>query len=188
MIKDVESVARKTYQRGIGVGFVDTEEMRACLGLLARGGRLRAHLLYAAGEPRAFWVGTVHGHTFHSNFMGYDPGLSQYSPGMFLVMRVIEDLCSQEGQGRIREIDFGLGDAQYKRVLGDTQWGEASVYIYAPTLKGISLNALRTSGVLIDTILRAALERARLFLTIKRLWRDHAVPRGCDVKSTPLAS
>lgn len=51
MLRDVEAVARRTYQRGLGVGFVDSPETRGRLELSARKGWLRAFVLYVAGGP-----------------------------------------------------------------------------------------------------------------------------------------
>jgi hypothetical protein len=57
---------------------------------------------------------------------------SEYAPG-----------C-EEG---IPRMDFGLGDAFYKQRFGTEGWEEASVFIFAPTLRGLVFNVLRTSTV-----------------------------------------
>ncbi|MGA3165848.1 MAG: GNAT family N-acetyltransferase [Terriglobia bacterium] len=176
MIQQVEEIAKKTYQRGLGVGIVDSEEMRQRLELEAQRGRLRAYVLYVDEHPSAFWIGSLYGETFHGSYVGYDPAYGKYSPGMFLTMRVIEEFCHSTGQDKVRQIDFGFGDAPYKTLLANCKWDEASVYIFAPTLKGASLNALRTSALLVDRTLRRGLERAKLLAKIKRVWRDHASP------------
>jgi hypothetical protein len=177
MIEDMEEVAKKTYQRGLGVGFIDSVEMRNQLHLAAQKGWLRAYILYVAERPCAFWMGSRYGETFQGNFAAYDPAYGKYSPGMFLTMRVIEELCQSNGQERVREIDFGFGDAEYKTLLGNCRWEEASVYIFAPTLKGVRLNVLRTSALLIDRALRKGAERTNLLPKIKRIWRDHVSPK-----------
>src|SRR5271157_3511930 len=72
LIQDVEQIAKKTYQRGLGVGFADGPELRQRILLEAERGWLRARILYIAGTPAAFWIGNLYGDTFHSNYMGYD--------------------------------------------------------------------------------------------------------------------
>ncbi len=176
MIQQVEEVAKKTYQRGLGVGFVDSEEMRERLQLEAQRGRLRAYILYVTENPSAFWIGSLYGETFHGSYVGYDTAYGKYSPGMFLTMRVIDEFCHATGQDKVRQIDFGFGDAPYKTLLANCKWDEASVYIFAPTLKGARLNALRTLVLLVNRTLRRGLERAKLLAKIKRIWRDHASP------------
>jgi hypothetical protein len=171
MIREVEEVAKKTYQRGLGVGFEDSHETRERLRHEADKGWLRMHLLYVNDRPSAYWWGTVYGKTFHSVAMGYDPGLARYSPGMFLVVRVIESLCGGESGGGVETVDFGLGDAQYKDVLGNEHWQDASLFIYASTLKGLALFMLNTPMALASHVVGKGLEKTRLLQRVKTLWR-----------------
>lgn len=173
LINDVEEIAKKTYHRGLGVGFAADEEMRRRLRLDAQDGSLRAFLLYLAGKPCAFWLGTVYQKTFHSGYIGFDPAYKCFSPGTFLTRRVIDRLCDHNVADVIEEIDFGLGDAQYKQVLGNRSWQDATVYIFGPSLRGVALNVLRTPIVLIDQLAKRALARAGALQKIKRAWRDH---------------
>jgi hypothetical protein len=175
MIREVEEVARKTYHRALGVGFVASPDMRARLHLQAQDGSLRAYLLYVVDRPWAFWMGTLYHGTFHSNFMGYDPDCARYSPGMFLIMKVIEGFCDPNACDKVKEIDFGLGDAQYKEVLGNAEWREAVVHIFAPSLKGVGLSLLRTPAIVIDKLAKALMERTKLLQRVKKMWRTHAI-------------
>src|SRR5208283_3583735 len=111
-------VAKKTYQRGLRVGFADSAGVRKRLELCARKGWLRAYLLYLGDRPVAFWIGTLCGETFLSEYMSYDPELRQFSPGMVLIMRVIEGFCNKANGDIVKELDFGPGHAEYKGVLG----------------------------------------------------------------------
>lgn len=171
MIKDAEEVAKKTYQRGLGVGFVDNPAMRQRLELEAGKGWLCSYVLYVADRPSAFWIGTLYQDTYHSNFMGYDANLSKYSPGMFLIMRAVEQMCTHNGDKRVVNIDWGLGDAQYKQVLGTCQWQESSVPIFAPTLKGFSLKLLVAATTFAERLITKPLERTGLLRKIKKTWR-----------------
>ena len=175
MVCDVEHVARKTYQRSLGVGFVDTTVMRQQLETKAAKGWLRAYVLYVSGRPCAFWLGALYKATFHSDSMGYDPEYSKYSPGMYLIMRVIEDISNQ---GEVRAIDFGLGDAQYKQILGNVQWQDVSAYIFGPTLRSLGLSAIRTPASLIDRAAKMVLEESALLVRIKKLWRKHLISQA----------
>jgi CelD/BcsL family acetyltransferase involved in cellulose biosynthesis len=174
MFADVEVVAKKTYQRGLGVGFVDDLEMRERISLAAKSGWLRAYMLYVGANPCAFWIGNVFQDTFYSSYMGYDPVYMQYSPGMYLIMKVLEQFCGGDKSQRLQTVDFGLGDAQYKQVLGDISWEETSTYIFAPTLGGYSLNLLRAPVAFLNGFAKKALERTQVLMKIKRTWRRHA--------------
>jgi len=188
MMGAVERVAKKTYQRALGVGFTDDPAMRQRFRLEAESGRLRAHVLYIRGEPAAFWIGSLYRDTLHSDFMGYDPVYSKYSPGMYLIMRVIEGLIAQGGNDHPAYIDFGLGDAQYKELLGDRCWRERPVYIFAPTMRGIVVNVCRTLVALTDQTLKQLLNKTHLLQRAKTLWRikareHHSVTRKDTVNS-----
>jgi hypothetical protein len=108
LIKDVGSVASKSYQRGLGVGFFDSAHTREQLRLKAERGWLRGYVLYLADRPCAFWVGDLNGNTFGSDYVGYDPEFASHSPGMYLVVRVIEGFCDGHREG-VTDVDFGTG-------------------------------------------------------------------------------
>ena len=172
LIQDVEGIARRTYQRGLGVGFVDSLEMRRRLSLAAERNWLRGYVLYVQDAPWAYWIGTLYLGTFHSDFMGYDPNLGKYSPGMFLIVKVIEAFCAATGvEEHVSKVDFGLGDAQYKQVLGDLEWNDVSLYIYSPSLRGVRLSLVRTPAAILDRAARRTLEQIGVLGRVKKMWR-----------------
>jgi CelD/BcsL family acetyltransferase involved in cellulose biosynthesis len=177
IFRQVDQVASTTYQRGLGVGFSDTPEMRGRFDLAARRGWLQAFILYLGGKPAAFWVGTRYRNRFFSDFMGYDATHAKYSPGMYLVLKGIEHFCLQTGPERITEIDFGLGDAQYKQVLATDSWTEQSCYLYALNLRGVTLNLSLTVSGLIDKSARAVLRKLNLEDYVKSGWRKRVAQR-----------
>lgn len=186
-IRQVEQIVEKTYHRALGIGFSDSPDMRERLSLQAQKGWLRIYLLLVEDQPWAFWIGRMYQHTFHSDFMGYDPANAKYSPGMFLIMKVIEGFsCGADGESA-KEIDFGFGDAQYKQVLGNCEWQESSVHIFAPNLKGLRLHVLQMPSVLVDRLVRPLLERTNLAKRIKKLWRTWATEREIHIPSPKAA-
>lgn len=176
VVRDVDEIARKTYQRGLGTGFVDNDEMRSRLQVEAEKGWLHTFILYAGAKPCAFWMCNLCGGRLYSGFMGYDPAFSQYSPGMFLITRAIEELSIQNTHAQIERIDWGLGDAEYKTHLSTEDWKEASLHIFAPTVKGLSLNLLNSAAAAIDGVARAVLAKTALVARIKKSWRDRLRP------------
>jgi hypothetical protein len=175
---DAEQIAGKTYQRGLGAGFSDTPEVRRRLELAARKGWLRAYLLYVGDRPCSFWIGMLYQGAFVSEYLGYDPEFRKLSPGMFLIMRVIEDFCRAAEGDTVTELDFGLGHAEYKGALCSKSWLEAPVYIFSPTLKGMSLKAMRTATRAADGLARKALASTSFFSRLKRAWRDRLAQRA----------
>ncbi len=176
LVQDVEQVAKTSYQRGLRVGFADSPAMRDGLRLKAERGWLRGYVLYLGGRPSAFWIGDVNDDTFGSDYLGYNDQLGKHSPGMYLTLKVIEGFCQDSREG-VRAVDFATGYAQYKEVLSNQQWRETCVHIFAPTLKGVSLNLTRTFIGGLDQTIKKALSSTGLLQKIKKGWRARARPQ-----------
>ena len=179
LVEDVEDVAKKSYQRGLSVGFVDTPGMRSHLRLKAEKGRLRAYVLYIRNRPCAFWIGNINGSVFCSDFLAYDAEFAAHSVGTYLMMQVVEGLCSDPAEA-VKEIDFATGNAQYKAVLGNRMFTEASVYAFAPSVKGLQLSLLRFVTAGIENIAKRTLIQTGLLQRIKTTWRKRARAKSGD--------
>ncbi len=107
---------------------------------------------------------------FHNVDLGYDPAYKKYEIGKQLLARVLEDLCREKA----RQVDFGLGDADWKQRFGDMKWEEASVSIFAPNLRGLGMNLCRTPILMTEKAAKRALERTQILARIKKLWRKRA--------------
>ena len=83
------------------------------------------------------------------------------------MIRAMEEMCKES----VEELDFGLGDARYKERFGNRDWNEVASYVFAPSLKSLTLNAVRTPTVAIDRAIRKVLQRTALMARIKRIWR-----------------
>lgn len=177
MFRDVNVIAETTYQRALGVGFSDTPEMRGRTELAAANGWLQTYVLYLADKPAAFWMGTRYRNRFFSNCMGYDATYAKHSPGMYLILMAIESLCNESGPNRVTEIDFGLGDAQYKEMLATHSWTNQSLYIYSSRLRGLALNCSKTLTSIINSGAKRILRSLGVTDRVKTLWRRHLAHR-----------
>lgn len=178
LMTDAEAVARASYQRGLGVGFSATPGTRRRLEFEAKRGWLRGYVLYLDDEPSAFWIGTLTNNVFLSAYLAFNPVHGRYSPGSYLLIKVMEEMCEDLRGAEVARIDFGIGDGIYKARLGNQSWLESSVYIYAPTIKGLWVNALRTFACLATRMAKAILERGKVLSQVKRLWRRHSAAAG----------
>jgi CelD/BcsL family acetyltransferase involved in cellulose biosynthesis len=163
-----EHIARRSYQRGIGTGFRDSDTLRACWRAGAAQGALDVRLLWLGDQPVAFSSGFVFDGTLWLEHIGYDPAFRRVRPGMFLLLRLIEDLA---GRGDVRSVDFGIGDADYERRLCDDSRKTVSVYLFAPTLRGLWLNTVRGTASGIGRVGRKTLTRLGLLPWLKTRWR-----------------
>jgi hypothetical protein len=175
IFREIETIARKTYQRGLGFGFADTPEMRGRFELAASKGWLRVFILYVAGKPVAYWTATAYSGMLCGDQIGYDPEFRRYSPGMYLSLATIGDMCDHRENHNISKVDYGIGDAEYKSLLSNRCYEEEDVLIYGHTLRGIGINTISTPVFLADRFAKRMLAKSKLLVRAKRLWRDRAV-------------
>jgi CelD/BcsL family acetyltransferase involved in cellulose biosynthesis len=125
-------------------------------------------VLLSGGRPIAFWSGAGYDRTFFVGTPGYDPAFAEYSIGTYLLQRVIEDLIADDG---FDVLDYGLGDSDYKRRFGNESWEEEDVLVFAPTFRGLRVNAVRTGLAAAVALARGAAARTGLAARLKRRWR-----------------
>lgn len=175
ILAELEQVAATTYQRGLGAGFQADAERRALLALSLERGWYRAWVLHVAGRPAAFWDGRLYRGTFFTDTTGYLPELEDARPGWFLLMRMIQDLCADPA---VHGLDFGVGDAQYKRMLCDRSVDEAPLEVFAPRGRGRRLRLLLGGVGRLENVARAVLAKTGLTQRVKQIWRRRL--RGGD--------
>jgi GNAT acetyltransferase-like protein len=174
VMNDAESIARRTYQRGLGVGFVANDENRERFRVEAQRGRFRAYFLYVDERPVAFFLGTLHKNVLYDNFTAYDPEFSKYSPGTYLFFQIFEELC-RDG---VEAVDFGFGDAWYKAQFGNERSEEITITAFAPTVNGVGLNLIRTPVSALDRLGKGAVHYFAPLRSVKKRWRDWAQRRA----------
>jgi hypothetical protein len=149
-IPDMEHIAGKSTKRQIGFGFFDTPHVREQLRMEAARGWLHIYILHLNGSPVAFWKGTLYGRCLQADFVGYDQSWSMFSPGIFLFLKILEDLRHED----IETVDFGCGNGQLYHSFGNVRRPEASVRICAPKLGALQLNLLHALTDYATTLIR----------------------------------
>ncbi|HEY2118815.1 MAG TPA: GNAT family N-acetyltransferase [Candidatus Acidoferrum sp.] len=180
MAKEVDKISEKTYQRAIGAGFKPDDETLGFLRTAAHRGGLRGCVLYLEEQPCAFFIGNQYKNTFHANYMGFDPKFGKYSPGLSLLMHSIEDSF----EASATRIDFGWGDRQYKRAICNEVWQDGPIYLYAFSLRGLTLNLLRSGTSFLDLSARKLLVKFSIFQRTKKSWQSW-LQRSRDHNETP---
>jgi CelD/BcsL family acetyltransferase involved in cellulose biosynthesis len=175
IFRDLSTVSRKTYQYGLGVALLDSPEFRPLVALGLRRRWFRAYVLYLEGKPIAFWQGFAYNGTFYTGTPGYDPTFpSRYSIGTYVLLKVIEDLIVDP---TVQAIDFGFGDADYKRKFSSESWKEGDVRVFAATPRAIRINLLRSGILGIDRSGRWAASRVGIVNRVKKRWRKRLTNR-----------
>jgi CelD/BcsL family acetyltransferase involved in cellulose biosynthesis len=142
LFADTALIHRETYQHILGVGFSDARVQRRLAELAADRGWFRGYVLYLRDEPVAFWHGNTYRGTFGVTSTGFDPAHAEDRPGTYLLMRALDHLAAE---GETHAIDFGFGDADYKRHFGDAFASEQDIGIFEPRAKSLALNAVHSA-------------------------------------------
>ena len=177
-ISNMEEIARKTDKRQVfGVGFFDTPQIRKQMVLAAEKGWLRIYILYIEKKPAAFWMGTLYDGCLQGDHVGYDATWSKFSPGIFLFLSILNELRDED----ITIVDVGCGYGQLQQCLGDLRRVESQVKIYAPTMRGVGLNLLRTVTHRATEFVKLLLRRSCYMWARKVLWNEHARLRRTNI-------
>ena len=165
-----EQIAQNSYQRRLGVGFVDSDQQRSRLLFKSKQGWLRAYVLFIEGSPAAFWIGDIYAGVFGSDYLGFHSAFAKYSPGLYLILNVIGSISRE---GFVHRVDFAVGHADYKELLSNSIVIEEEVYIFAPTRKGLSLKLLKTTVVTANACAKYTMSRLGFLKWAKKRWRQH---------------
>lgn len=167
--KHAEAVAKSTYHRTLGAGFILKAETERRLHLEASQSQLRGYVLFINNEPRAFWHCSLYKQILSLSSTGYQDVFRKYELGTVLLVKVFEDHC---GDDEI-VVDFGLGEAAYKQRFGSEHYIEVPLLLFSRTLRGF---ALRLGHAIFETTtasLRSLLDKLgltqRLKTTLRRL-------------------
>jgi hypothetical protein len=166
--RKADEVSRRTYQRALGVGFVNDLETREMLRAAARRAALRACLLYIGERPVAFASGIVSNRTLYATFMGYDPGFKKYRPGLQTLMHLIRETF--EPSGSILRFDAGSGDMPYKRALFDSSWEESPIWIFAPSATGLRLHVQKGVSTFLHYPMMRLFAKSDRLRNVKKMW------------------
>ncbi|MCC6848708.1 MAG: GNAT family N-acetyltransferase [Deltaproteobacteria bacterium] len=124
-------VTSRAWQRALASpGMYDVLGSPDRLRDLARRRLLRAYVLMCGTTPRAVVLGYQFAGVYHYAEIAHDATVAQFSPGSTLLYLLIKDLIEHD---RPRHVNFGIGDAEYKRVFGNTTIHDASVILFRKT-------------------------------------------------------
>jgi hypothetical protein len=93
---------------------------------IADRGWLKSYLLLIDNQAAAFIIGYQYNGIFEYSEPGYDPQYSKIGIGSVLNYHMLQDLYQSD---RPEAIDFGFGENQYKRVLGNQEYNAFQGYI-----------------------------------------------------------
>lgn len=124
----------------------------------------------------AFWVGVLDNGVFYSAETGYDPDLRGFEPGTLTFFRLTENLVMEKAQ----LLDFGLGDADYKRRFADDSYQEADLHVFGHSPRGLATACLIGGLGRLHTAGRNWIARWGILNRIRTVWRGRL--QGSDDK------
>ena len=168
-VEQAASVSQRSWQgKRLGQRVANTPEFRNQLRHLARLGALRCYLLTVDGDPAAFAIGSLWNGRYRLEEIGYATEYAASSPGTVLNIRLIEDLIES---GEARELDFGFGDGDYKRMFGDSCRQSASVLLVSRRLRPSTISNLGEAATRMSDLARKALSDTSLGSKVRQLYR-----------------
>jgi CelD/BcsL family acetyltransferase involved in cellulose biosynthesis len=180
------AVSRKTYQhRLLDVGLPETAAFQAELLTRAEGDTMRGYLLFHHDTPIAYGYCTVRGDCLRFQHIGYDPAYRNWSVGNVLIA---EALRCAIGENRFAIVDFGSGEAQYKRVFATGSRRCATVFFFRPTLGRLLIVAAHRACTAVSDVSTTAADRLGIREGLKRYARIRAAAApGPRLRSGPAA-
>ena len=166
LAEDLESVASTTYQRRLGAGF--SPDRARTLAVALEHGWARVYVLRDGDLPVAFWLCGVHGGTILLQTTGYLPAYADRRPGIYLLMRVIEDAIADP---RLRVLDLGAGRSDYKRHFSSEGYEERNLLLFAPTPRAQRARLARNAVAGTRLAARTALDATGGTQRLKTAWR-----------------
>ena len=162
-------VSKQSWQaKRLGLRIQNSPEERQFFEFLAAHGVMRCYILEQDGKPLAFEFGYQWNGCFVFEETGYDLAYAQYSPGMVLIFRVLEDLTSRDTPSLC---DFGSGDAPYKQFWGTRQTSSGPVLLVRRGKRTLTVLGLQKLGRSLGRSALAALKKVRLASYARRIYR-----------------
>ena len=125
----------------------------------------------------AFWYGSGYRGVFTTATTGYDPAYTNLRVGTYVLMKLVEDLCADP---TVDVLDFGFGDADYKRRFGQESWAETDVFAFAARPRPIAVNLARSAIVGAGEVATSVVAPG-LTDRVKKAWRS----RPCTIQLKP---
>ncbi len=162
-------VSQRTWQSAqLGLRIHNNDVEAQLFTFLATQNALRSYLLYVDEKPVAFLIGTQFQGHFSYEEVGYDRDFADRSPGLVLLLHVLDDLLKDNPP---RRFDFGGGEADYKRLFATSTSESGSVWLVPPGLRPKFWLSFLCTCRLTDRLARACVHQLGLTTLLRQLIR-----------------
>jgi CelD/BcsL family acetyltransferase involved in cellulose biosynthesis len=175
LVQFVESIVTKTFHYHLLRQDLTMSNYQFVHNLTsyARQGWLRGYVLVRGRRAVAYSIGYVVNKNYQYELIGYDPTFAHASPGIVLLAYIIEDLI---GAGIVDVLDFGAGEAGYKRLFGNRSYEEGAALICRRTLYASSAATAERVFAQLSALGTRIVRRVGLNIRLKKFLRGKRGP------------
>ena len=132
-IQAATEISRQSWQNDtIGNRITENRFNKARLLELAKQGILRSYVLYCNQTPCAFRLGYQLDDKYYGFESGYNVKFKDISPGKMMTLKMLEDFSKERPP---TSVDFGVGEAQWKKDFCNYTREDASVFLLKRSLR-----------------------------------------------------
>lgn len=124
---------------------------------LAGRGLFRSYVLYDDERPVAYALGYQYGNIYHYSDIAYAESELHLSPGTVLLLLIVRNLIESTS---LRQINFGVSDADYKRQLADQHTRDRSLLVFRSTLRNRLLSVALVANTKAVSLIKSVFRRA----------------------------
>jgi hypothetical protein len=163
-------VSKKTYQhRLLHAGLPEEDNHKRDSIELAKLDQFRGYLLFDGARPIAYGYCLAQGSSLFYIHTGYDPQYDRWSPGAVLLYHIIEMFYAES---RYRVLDFGSGNAAWKKDYGNFSVRCARAYYFRKTLRNASLLIAQRLTIAFSDLIVKVIDAVGLKKRLKRFFRS----------------
>jgi CelD/BcsL family acetyltransferase involved in cellulose biosynthesis len=178
LVDDLSAVAAVSYQRGLGVSFLDNPVQAALMTLARDKGWLRVWMLYVDDAPVAFWWGVAHAGVLSIGSPGFDPAYARDRVGYYTLRRMLEDAADDRD---LHRIDYGPGQADYKERFATGSSIAQDVLLFARRPRPMAVRTMLSAQDRTLALARSTAEASGRAEELRRWWRTRNAPVVRDV-------
>lgn len=179
-LRDAHQISLNTWQTDqFGIRVEDDERTLRLFTFLALQGALRSYVLYQGETPMAFIIGNQHRGLYRYEEVGFDRKFQSLSPGQVLLLKVLDDMFADNPPERF---DFGMGDADYKRMLANVETTAGNIWLVPPGIRGRALVAYLNTSRSIRQVGRKVVKMLGQYRKLR------SMSRAAKTTSTPDAA
>jgi Acetyltransferase (GNAT) domain len=164
-------VSQTTYQEKlVDAGLPATDTFRHQLAEMAERDSVRGYILFLDQRPIAYQYCPSSGTVITCERIGYDPAYRQHSPGLVLLLLMLESLFAAKC---FDIFDLGKGEYAYKETMATSSVPGADIYYFRRTIPNLFLVLCHATFESCSTTMSSISERLGLRQKLKRLLRAH---------------